>query len=336
MAKILLIGGGGYVGTAVANFFSKKKWHVDIVDNFIYGHEVTNHGLVGRKDIKFNRADLCETNGRDLILALARDADIVVFLAGLVGDPITKKYANKSTDINVVGLKSIVSHLLKQQLLDDQNFIFISTCSNYGLMPEGQLADETSTLSPLSLYAEAKVELERFFLNEFAQNGASATVLRFATAFGISPRMRFDLTVNQFTRSIALGEDLLVFDPDTWRPYCHVDDFARLIEMVGQAAKSKIDGQIFNAGGDSNNFTKRGLIELISARLDCSRVSYREHGDDPRNYRVSFDRVKGVLGFEPEFSVANGVDQVIEAVRNGFFVNDVEGNNLYGNYSIDG
>lgn len=336
MKNILLIGGAGYVGTAIAEYFVDKSWTVNILDNFIYGHEIASHGLLGRKGLTFFRESLCTDSGQKTAVDLACNADVIVILAGLVGDPITKKYPKQSEDINVTALKNFISSTSNKGLRSHQNLIFISTCSNYGLMTEGQLADEESALNPLSLYAEAKVEIEYYVSNAFQKSAAPATILRFATAFGISARMRFDLTVNQFTRAIALGENLLVFDPDTWRPYCHVNDFARLIETVHKAPQSDIDGQIFNAGGYKNNFTKRGLVSLLSEKLDCSKVTFKDHGEDPRNYRVNFDKVKSKLGFEPEFSVADGVDEVIKAVSTGFFCSEVDGDNLFGNYYLNG
>ena len=335
MKKLFLLGGAGYVGTAVADYFSTQEWTIQIFDNFLYEHQAASHGLLGKKGISFVKENLCTDRGQKVAQKLASESDVVVVLAGMVGDPITKKYPALSNEVNSKALKSFLSSLGQLPLRSDQKIIFISTCSNYGLMPDGQLATETSNLNPLSLYAEAKVEIEQVTMEAFSSCQASATVLRFATAFGISPRMRFDLTVNQFARAIAIGEPLVVFDPDTWRPYCHVTDFAKLIELVSEAPKSVVDGQVFNAGGDANNYTKRGLIDLISKSLDCSKVLFKEHGDDPRNYRVSFEKVKTALGFTPKLPVSDGVEEVINAVRSGFFCTDVE-NNLFGNYTIDG
>ena len=222
-----------------------------------------------------------------------------------------------------------------KQSYGDKNVIFVSTCSNYGLMPEGQLADETSELSPLSLYAKAKVEMENVIIDHTKKGNLNGTVLRFATAFGISDRMRFDLTVNQFTREVAIGKDLLVFDADTWRPYCHVNDFARLADVVIQSEDRLTRGEIFNAGGDENNFTKRSLVELIGTKLDVSGVSYKENGGDPRNYKVSFNKLNEVLNFRPQFSVEDGIDEIIDAINRGFFIKDVDQNNLFGNYTLD-
>lgn len=334
MTKILLIGGGGYVGAAMANYFLGKNDEVIIVDKFVYGHQITNQGLLTHQKVHYHYLDYCQAADLNDICAIGHDADAIIMLAGLVGDPITKKYPELSGVVNDTGMRHMVDQFSAEGYGDKQ-IIFVSTCSNYGLMPEGQLADEESALSPLSLYARAKVEMEKIVIDKTNEGLLNGTVLRFATAFGLSNRMRFDLTVNQFTREIVLGNPLLVFDADTWRPYCHVNDFARLAEVIINADNAKTRGEIFNAGGDVNNFTKRGLIELLGTKLDTSNVSYKENGGDPRNYQVSFNKLKSILNFEPKFHVEDGMDEIIDAIGKGFFKETVDGNNLFGNYVLN-
>ena len=124
-------------------------------------------------------------------------------------------------------------------------------------------ADENYKLKPLSLYAKSKVRAERYIMEQRSKVDYSAIILRFATAFGVAPRMRFDLTVNEFAKDMYQKGETLVYDADTWRPYCHVNDFARLVRMVLEAPKSKIHFEVFNAGGDENNYTKRMLVNTI-------------------------------------------------------------------------
>ena len=121
------------------------------------------------------------------------------------------------------------------------------------------------------------------------------TILRFATAFGISPRMRFDLTVSEFIRQLALGKELVVYDTNTWRPYCHVKDFARIIEMVLKSPPKIVSNQIFNAGADINNYTKQMIIDEIKNYIPNSKIKYVENGIDPRDYRVNFNKIKKCL-----------------------------------------
>lgn len=328
--NILLIGGAGYIGLKVADYLLQQGESVRCLDLGIYQNLRQVAHLLGTPNFSFMYGDMC--NPRDLDAALQGITDVVL-LAGLVGDPITKKHPEESGLINDQGVINCLKHLSGKKL---NQVIFVSTCSNYGLVPEGVLANETSQLSPLSLYAKSKVEAEKFLLESKGKVDYTPTVLRFATAFGVAPRMRFDLTVNEFTRDLALGRDLLVFDADTWRPYCHVNDFARLIYKVLTSDKSKVEFEVFNAGGDKNNFTKRGVIDLIIKHLPemKSKVSFRDHGTDPRNYRVDFKKVREVLGFEPLFSVEDGVLEVVSAVKNHVFDDFTSEKNMYGNYEI--
>ena len=333
MARILLIGGGGYVGTAMTNYFNQNNHQIIIIDNFVYGHQVTNQGLLTDTNIAYHFLDYTDQENLAEICKLGHEADAIIILAGLVGDPITKKYPGLSESTNDVGMRHMIEEFSKQSYGEKQ-VIFVSTCSNYGLMKDGQLADETSELSPLSLYAKAKVQMEKIILEKALEGSLNGTILRFATAFGMSNRMRFDLTVNQFTREIAVGNELVVFDADTWRPYCHVNDFARLADVVIRSDNNLTRGEVFNAGGDENNYTKRGLIDLIGTKLDISKVSYRENGGDPRNYKVSFQKLNNTLHFQPKYTVENGIDEIINAIQCGFFTKDVEQNNLFGNYIL--
>ena len=161
------------------------------------------------------------------------------------------------------------------------------------------------------------------------------TILRFATAFGLSDRMRFDLTISEFTRELVIGNELLVYDAHTWRPYCHVQDFSRLIQIVLDAPADQVSFKVFNSGGDVNNATKQMIIDSILEKLPDGKVKYQEHGSDPRNYRVSFEKVKSVLGFEPKYTIQNGIDELLVAIKNHQFDHVEQNKNFYGNYEID-
>ena len=162
----------------------------------------------------------------------------------------------------------------------------------------------------------------------------SATVLRFATAFGIAPRMRFDLTVNEFVKDLYKNREVVVYDADTWRPYCHVNDFARLVRIVLNAPKDKVHFKVFNAGGDENNSTKRMLVSKILKLLPTATVRYQDHGEDPRNYKVNFDKVKNVLGFSPKYSIEFGIQELLVALESGVFNNSDVTPDYHGNYKI--
>ena len=191
MKKILLIGGAGYIGTVVAKYLLDREFDVKIYDNLIYNSDTSKEFLKKNKNIQFINGDILQIfNKKDIFDGI----DVVVLLAGLVGDPITKKYPDLSIKINTDGNKLVINEAIKTGI---KKFIYISTCSNYGLIPDNHEADENYKLNPISSYAKSKVEIESYLLNKETEN-FSPTVLRFATAFGISPRMRLDLTINEF------------------------------------------------------------------------------------------------------------------------------------------
>lgn len=329
--KVLLLGGAGYIGTIVARHLLERGYAVKCLDNLIYGHYFSVLPFLTHPGYQFERVDMCDT---DAVMSLSQDCTDVVILAGLVGDPITKKYPQESDAINTTAIDSIFDRLRSIPHLNKT--VFISTCSNYGLIETDELATETHALNPLSLYAKAKVTMEQRLLGALDSVDYHPTVLRFATAFGYSPRMRFDLTVSEFTRDLYLGKELVVYDADTWRPYCHVEDFADLIRRVLEAPVDRVRGQVFNAGSDKNNFTKRKIVEAALDRIPDGNVKYQEKGSDPRNYRVDFSKVRSALHFEGAFELGDGIDELVSLLRQGFFTDaDLAGNSYYGNYSLE-
>ena len=326
--SILIIGGAGYIGPMVTDSLLSAGHKVTCLDAFLYENNSCVVPFLSNPNYRFVYGDLRDLAALDVALEGITD---VVLLAGLVGDPITKKYPEASQAINDLGILRCIDHLNGKGL---DRVVFVSTCSNYGLIANDELADESFTLSPLSLYAKSKVAAEQHLLAGKGKVDYTPTILRFATAFGLAPRMRFDLTVNEFTRALAIGQELTVFDAHTWRPYCHVKDFGRLIQMVIQARDTDIAFEVFNAGGEVNNFTKQGVVDTILTLLPDAKVKYQEHGSDPRNYRVSFAKVRNKLGFEPQYTVRNGVAELLSAIKQRVFDRVDQMLNFHGNYEI--
>ena len=324
MKNILIIGGGGYIGTVVSKFLLEKGYKVKVLDNFIYNNSNATRDLQGLKNFSLINGDLClENSYQDLM----RDTTDVIILGGLVGDPITKKYPELHDRINVKGIRNCIN-ILKKYSFD--KLIFISTCSNYGLISDSEIADENFPLNPLSLYAKAKVEIEKFILSlKNEKINFDPVILRFATAFGASPRMRFDLTINEFAYELLKGNELVVYDPDTWRPYCHVNDFSRLILKILEDKKNNFKFEVYNAGSDENNFTKRQIAELLAKKISGSKIKFKEGDVDPRNYRVNFKKLSNI-NFQIKHNVKDEIDELIKFIKK----NNFEEKKLYGNYEI--
>jgi len=327
--SVLIIGGEGYIGTVLSSYLLNKGYRVKSLDYLIYNNHSCVLNNYANDQYEFIFGDMKNKFVLDKAL---KDVENVVLLAGLVGDPITKKYPKEAKEINDIGVKAVIDACNNRGI---KRLIFISTCSNYGLIEDDELADESHKLKPLSLYAESKVKVEKYILSLEEKVDYEPVILRFATAFGLSPRMRFDLTITQFTRELYLGNELVVFDENTWRPYCHTLDFSRLIYKVIEAPSENISFEIFNAGGSSNNFTKKMIVDEILKFLPNGKVKYQKHGFDPRNYRVDFSKVDDKLGFKPQYNIQYGIKELMHAMDNQLF-NLVDKNKIfYGNYKLD-
>ena len=254
--KILVIGSQGYIGTVLSDYLLKRDYILTGVDNFIYNQKKINFD---KKNYKFINCDL---RNEYKIYKLISKVSYVIILAGLVGDPITKKYPKLAHEINYKGIKNVIKICNKIKI---KKLIFISTCSNYGITKGDKLLKENHVLKPISLYAEQKVKIEKFLLeNKFK---FPITILRFATAFGISPRMRFDLTVNEFVKDAFFKKQLEIYEPNTYRPYCHIKDFCRIINLVLKKRSTELKKEVFNCGSNNNNYSKIQIASIIKKNL---------------------------------------------------------------------
>ena len=328
-SKVLLIGGAGYIGTVVTKHLIKKNFDVTCLDNLIYNNLYSLSEF--EKDEKFNFV-LGDLRNEALTNKLLNECDAVVILAGLVGDPITKKYPEISEKINNKGIKKLINSCKNKKI---EKLIFVSTCSNYGLSETDLPLNEEAELKPISLYAKHKVEVEKYILSLKNNQDFSPTILRFSTAFGLSPRMRFDLTINQFTKSIFCKEALEVFDSNTWRPYCHVKDFGIALEKVLEADKKITDFQVFNVGGDNNNFTKKQIVEQIFKFIPGEKVSFTEKKRDPRNYKVNFSKINKILNFKIKYTVHDGIKEMINFFKKNEKTLNMFNHLKFGNNVID-
>lgn len=319
MAKnILVTGGAGYAGLPLVGLLLNNNYNVIVVDNLTFGGE-TLLNILHYPNFKFIKGDITSS---DLIKTIFTDypIDTVVHLAGIVGDPACAKQPELARKTNLEASLNLLEFSIKKQV---EKFIFASTCSNYGKMKgsNGYLV-ETSPLAPVSLYAELKVKFENVILNELEKKDSFCPIsLRFATVYGISSRMRFDLTVNEFTKELALGRELEVFGEQFWRPYCHVYDYARAILLLLKIDKEKVAYNVFNVGDTNENYQKHMIIEEIRKFIPDASIKYVYKDEDPRDYRVSFEKIKNELGFSISKTVSDGIREIKFLLDNKVFLN---------------
>ncbi|OLL73590.1 UDP-glucose 4-epimerase [Pseudonocardia sp. Ae168_Ps1] len=325
---VLVVGGAGYVGSVLSSRLLDAGARVRVLDQLVYDNGFALHHLLDHPRFAFTRGDVRD---RGAVTAAATGATDVVLLAALVGDPVCKRYPELAEQVNhdaAVRLHDSLSDL------GVQRFVFTSTCSNYGIHDTSTFADETSDLNPQSLYAETKIAVEKHVLARASQTATTGTVLRVATAYGLSPRARFDLTVSQFTRELAAGGELVVYDADTWRPYCHVQDLSSAVLTVLDAPRDLVHGEVFNVGDADQQFTKRMIVDEVLKHVDGATVTYREGDTDPRNYRVAFDKISSTLGFRTRHTVQDYVGALTSAVQAGIFTDVRAGDPRCGNYAV--
>ncbi len=309
--KVLVTGGAGYVGAVTVDQLLRDGHEVRVLDSLLHGGQALP-GLYPRDGFSFIRGDV--RSAETLRQALA-GMEAVVHLAAIVGDPACKRELELARAVNQ---DASLQLFRLAGSLGIGRFVFVSTCSNYGKMadPTG-LVTEDAELRPVSLYAETKVAVERALLNG-PLGGPLVTVLRFATVYGVSPRMRFDLTVNEFTLELLTRRELEVYGEQFWRPYLHVRDAARAVNLVLAAPAERIAGRVYNVGDTEQNFTKAQLVELIRREIGGDAVLRQVRiAEDPRDYRVSFERIRSELGFGITRTVEDGIREVIDIVRQG-------------------
>jgi nucleoside-diphosphate-sugar epimerase len=312
----LITGGAGYLGSVLAFRLWREGRRVRVLDNLSQGAGALLP-LYGQENFEFVRGDVREPEVIEIAL---EGVGQIVHLAAIVGDPACAREPEAARTVN---LEASLALFEAAQRAGVERFVFASTCSNYGKMVDTSTpADEDAELRPVSLYAETKVAVEQALLaRRSAREGCDTTVLRFATLYGHSPRMRFDLTVNQFTAEMLVKRRLTVFGEQFWRPYVHVRDAARAVNVVLDAPRERVAGRVFNVGDTRENYRKLDLVGLISKQVGETDVEYVQRTEDPRDYRVSFERIRSELDFQIKRRVADGIAEIVSALQCGLYSN---------------
>lgn len=296
--KILVTGGAGFVGTTLIPQLLEKKYQVTAIDNLMYGGTQLLPFLK-YKNFKFIREDI---RNKKAIKDICKDKDIIIHLAAIVGFGACRKDPKLAQEVNFVGTKNIASSISKSQYL-----IFSSTSTNYGAVKDGICTEET-VLNPQSIYGKTKTAAEIYLMNN--TNGVS---FRFATGFGVAPRLRLDLLINEFVYQAVTQKYLVVYESHFLRSFIHVYDMARAF-LVAIDKISKMRNKVYNVGSEKMNFSKKDICELIKKKTGAY-IHYADVGKDAdkRNYFVSYEKIKK-MGFETVKSIDVGIDELITAV----------------------
>ena len=310
MKKVLVTGGAGYIGCVMVRQLLDKGYSVRVIDSLKWGGEAL-FDLITNNDFELLKGDI--RNIEDVRKALI-NVNYVIHLAAIVGDPACSKFSDEAKETNWDGSVNLFEECEKSGI---ERFVFASTCSNYGKMKDSDsYVKEDSELNPVSLYAELKVKFENYLLDKKKSSNVCSTALRFSTVYGFSPRIRFDLTVNEFTRNMVLENFQEIWGEQFWRPYAHVDDLCRASILVLESEKSKVKSQVFGVGDTKENYQKGMIIKEINKLVD-GEIKYVAKDEDPRDYRVDFSKIKNELGFSISKTVPDGIKEIKKIVESG-------------------
>ncbi|MCK6583494.1 MAG: NAD(P)-dependent oxidoreductase [Anaerolineales bacterium] len=320
---ILITGGAGYIGSLLTSELLRLNYRVTVLDSLLFGGE-SLVPFLHHPNFHFVKADVTEPRAiKDAVKDGWQKPDALIHLAAIVGFPACQAVGKQvAWKYNVEATKMVFEQAAD---LGVERFVFASTYSNYGISDNGKPVTEESPLNPQSLYAETKITAEEYLL---AQKDAPTAPLlfRFATLYGISPRTRFDLIVNQFVLEAFTKRELIIYQRGYSRSFVHIRDAARGVIMGLEAEQSKIRGQVFNLGTDNGNYSKDDIVRLILKRMPETIVEYKDltFGGDMRDITVSFAKIKRVLGFETTLDVDDGIREVLFALKTGIIPNPTD------------
>ncbi len=321
--RVLVIGGGGYLGSVLVGELLRSGYAVRVLDNFIYGRGALT-GLEPSGALATVDGDI--RNIQTIVSCLA-DVDAVVLLAAVVGDPASQTRPTQTIETNLLAAQAIAFACRSQQI---NRFLFASTCSVYG---RGEsLLTEESPLSPVSLYARTKIASEQSIL-ALADEAFSPTILRMGTLYGLSPRMRFDLVVNTMTMKAFVDRRITVFGGAQWRPLLDVNDAARAYVACLAAPLESVGKRVFNVGSEEQNYQIGEIAQFVSDALGGIEIERQESNMDVRDYRVSFMAIQEALGFRPCHTVGAAARQIYTALESGGIRNPMA--KVYFNHYFD-
>jgi nucleoside-diphosphate-sugar epimerase len=321
VSHVIITGGAGYIGSLLTSELLRLGHRVTVLDSLLFGGE-SLVGFLAHPNFRFVKADVTQPYALTNAMRGAEQVDALVHLAAIVGFPACQAIGRDAAWRYNVGA---VQHVYEQAAeLGIERFVFSSTYSNYGLSDDGLPVDENTHLNPQSLYAETKIAAEEYLLK---QTAVAPLIFRFATLYGISPRTRFDLILNQFVLDAFSKRELIIYQRGYSRSFLHVCDAVRGILLGLDAPLETVRGQVFNLGTPDGNLTKNEIVGLVLKRLPETQVIYKDltFGGDMRDISVSFEKIKRELGFEATLTPDDGVREVLYALKSGLIKTPQDG-----------
>lgn len=296
--RILITGGAGYLGSKLTETLLSQGYNVIVYDNLFFG-SIGVISFLDNPKYKFIKNTI---NNLELIETVIKDVDYIIHLAAIVGEPSCKQYESSVYSVNTWATEWISKCAYNY----DIPLLFLSTCSNYG--KTNKVVTEDSPLEPLGLYADSKIQAEKVVLEN------EQLVLRMSTLFGVSYRVRYDITINEFVYQYYRDKLLKVYGENTWRPYLHIQDACN---MIIKCMEKDLRG-IYNIGFNNLNYQKKKIVNLIVDFLGEGKLEYVDF-DDPRDYKVNFDKIQKELSYQYQFSLEDGIRELYEEIQKGSY-----------------
>jgi nucleoside-diphosphate-sugar epimerase len=321
---ILITGGAGYIGSVLVGSLLRRGDWVTVVDNLQFGGE-SLLAYMHHPRFQFNKCDVVKAGEITDVISKSKQVDApkvtaLVHLAAIVGFPACQAVGRDlAWRTNVDGVRQVFQ---EADSADVERLIFSSTYSVYGANEGGELVTEESALNPQSLYAETKIAAETLLLEGADSANCKPVILRFATLYGASPRLRFDLIINQFVLEAYLKGELVIYERSYSRSFVHIQDVVRGLIMAIDTPMEIVRGQVFNLGDESGNYTKDEIVTRIQSVLPKTEIRYKDLSfeGDMRDVRVSFEKIKKVFGFRTQWTVEQGIDEILTLLQNGMIL----------------
>jgi nucleoside-diphosphate-sugar epimerase len=300
MKSVFITGGAGYIGTSLIPLLLSNNYKVTVYDSLLFNNGDKLIPYITNPNFNFIEGDIRD---KEKLKNSLKNYDVVIHLAALVGFPICREKGElESYDVNVKGTLNVLESMSENQFL-----LFGSTGSNYGEV-DGICTEDTK-LNPLSIYGKTKTQAETLVLSR-----NNSTAFRFATAFGVSPRLRLDLLVNDLTYKSMREGYAVIYESHFMRTFIHVRDICRVF-LFSIENIDKMKNNVYNVGSDNMNFSKKEICEIIKKELPNTYFNYADVGEDAdkRNYVVSYEKITS-LGFKTEIDIVTGIKEIIKAI----------------------